>query len=392
MNRLVIFRNLLNDKRIKLLTELAATSDDKLFEQKYYELCSLVIKNEDIPFPDQITALVLSDENAFSIAAEKGEDISNLLEKAVLNDIDILREILSLDFKALSDRAGDSRLLLCSGTYSETTNALITRTNEEILEMLYESYNRDGCGVYRLYDAFTINEDLEPVPVLPCKPMELGFLYGYEGQKADITGNTERLVSGLPAHNILLFGDSGTGKSTMVKAMLPLFRTRRLRLVEVDKDKLHALPSLIASLSARGLFFIVFIDDLSFEHNDEEYKFLKTIIQGGLYENMTNVRFYVTSNRRNIVKQNMQARENEVNVNDFLNETVSLTDRFGLKIYFDKPTKVEFLEIVRFLAELSDISFSEETEKAALKFAFFNGGYNGRSARQFIDSIITTPR
>ncbi len=387
MKRLVIYRNILSDPRIKLLIKLLDPDSFKQSEEIYYELCSITINNQGIDLKSQIIDIILSDENAFSLAAERGENITPILRSAVMNDINIIKEIISLDFLTLSKNAGDSHNMLVSETINDVSSIVRDESPSNIFKLLYEYYNKSGCGLFRQYKAFTINENLKITPVLPFKPLNLTDLYGYEDQKNDIIKNTARLVNRLPAHNILLFGDSGTGKSTTVKAMLPLFQEQKLRLIEVDKDKLHVLPGLLTELSKRGLFFIIFIDDLSFEHDDEEFKFLKTVIQGGLYEGTGNIRFYVTSNRRNIVKQNMQARENEVNVNDFLNETVSLTDRFGMKIYFDKPSKSEFLEMVTFLARASDIEYSDEVEKAALKFAFFNGGYNGRSARQFVDSI-----
>lgn len=389
MKRLVIYRKILEDTRINLLMQLVGNQNPEQIEHIYYELCSLTVNNHGISLKKQIADLILTDENVFARAAEKGEKISDQVRKAVLNDINIFKELFSMNFSSISKIAGDPHTLLDDGLSDNMVNVLTNSSPSEILDMLYDMYNKEGCGIFRQYHAFAVNENLQITPVLSFRPLELSDLYGYEDQKNDIKNNTKRLVSGLPAHNILLFGDSGTGKSTTVKAMLPLFHNQKLRLIEVDKDKLHALQGLVSSLSERGLFFIIFIDDLSFEHDDEEYKFLKTVIQGGLYEGTGNIRFYVTSNRRNIVKQNMQARENEVNVNDFLNETVSLTDRFGMKIYFDKPTKTEFLEIVRFLAGAYHMEYTDETEKAALKFAFFNGGYNGRSARQFMDSITT---
>ena len=390
MYRLIVYRKILTDERIQLLSRLTDCPDSLTFKANYYTLCSATVNNLSMSLADQILDLMLSDENVFTLCAEKDEPVSSNLRKAVLHDISVFKDICTMDFSVMSQKAGDTGNILKQNSTGTLVDLFISNSPEFIFDFLYTHYRRNGCGIFHNNYAFNIGETLEIEFVKAFNPLTLDALYGYEDQKKDIISNTERLINGLPAHHVLLFGDSGTGKSTVVKAMLPLFGDRKLRLIEVDKDKLHTLPALLTSLSERGLYFIVFIDDLSFEHDDGEYKFLKSVIQGSLYEIASNVRFYITSNRRNIVKQNMQARENEVNVNDYLNETVSMTDRFGLKVYFDKPTKSEYINMVRFIADYSNIPFDDETGKDALKFAFFNGGFNGRSARQFIDSITVT--
>lgn len=389
MHRLIVYRNIINDPRAELLMRLIENKNPGEFTKNYFRLCSEALNNDDVSPIEQILRLILSDENVFSICAEKGRNVSKTLKNAVLNDIRIFSDLCSIDLSGLSKKADDEFKMLGLEDKEPLRDLFISGDINEIFNYLYEYYNKNGCGVFRDNYAFTVDENLKMQPVSPFNPLGLDELFGYESQKNDITLNTERFINGLPAHNVLLFGDSGTGKSTAVKAMLPLFKDMKLRLIEVEKDKLHSLPELLTMLSGRGLYFIIFIDDLSFEHDDEEYKFLKSVIQGGLYEIARNVRFYVTSNRRNIVKQDMQARANEVNVNDFLNETISLTDRFGLKIYFDRPTKNEYIKIVKHIANRSDIHFTDETTQEAIQFAFFNGGFNGRSARQYIDSITT---
>jgi len=389
MKRLVIYRSILKDTRADYLNRLTACSDKTQFSELYFKLCSICVNNEDKPLIEQILDLVYADENIFSLSCERRESISPGLREAVLNDLQIFKELCRLDFCALAEKAGDTRCLLANGSQSARLHEFLTLDIDSLFLHMQEHYRNSGCGIFHDNKAFLLGEVSKLIPVPWTSFTELNALYDVDTQKRDIVNNTKRLVSGLPAQNILLYGDSGTGKSTMVKAMLPEFPNEKLCLIEVDKDKLRCLPKLLASLSERGMYFIIFIDDLSFEYNDEEYKILKTVMQGGLYESLYNIRFYVTSNRRNIVKQDMKARENEVNVHDFLNETISLTDRFGLKIYFESPVKKEYIEIVKFISSKAGLTVNDEMIEASVRFAFYNGGFNGRSARQFVDSIIT---
>ncbi len=205
-----------------------------------------------------------------------------------------------------------------------------------------------------------------------------------------IIENTSKFISGQYALNALLVGDSGTGKSTAVKALIPMFKHKKLRLIEIEKENLSHISKLIDVLKNRGMYFIIFIDDLSFESNDSSYKYLKSAVEGSIYEQPSNILFYVTSNRKHLIKENMVERQNEVHLRDAINEQTSLADRFGLTILYSEPNQNEYCEIVLGLAEKYKVKYesNEQLLADAKKYAMQNGGRTGRTAVQFVKTYI----
>ncbi|MDF2617132.1 MAG: ATP-binding protein [Sedimentibacter sp.] len=238
--------------------------------------------------------------------------------------------------------------------------------------------------------AFSINDEGKIVTVDNFKPVAMENIYGYESQKNKIINNTEKFIQGKFALNALLVGDSGTGKSTGVKALIPMFGNSKLRLLEVDKKNLHYITKIIDILKNRGMYFIIFIDDLSFESNENTYKYLKSAVEGSIYEQPSNILFYVTSNRKHLIKESMVDRQNEVHLRDAINEQTSLADRFGLTILYSEPNQNEFFEIVIGLAEKYQVKYSSKEQLLAdsKKFAMQNGGRTGRTAVQFVKTYI----
>jgi predicted AAA+ superfamily ATPase len=218
-------------------------------------------------------------------------------------------------------------------------------------------------------------------------------LIGYDRQKDALIENTERLLRGLPASNVLLYGDSGTGKSSSVKALLNRYRGQGLKLIAVPKERIDDMGEILAHIAGRGLKFIVFIDDLSFEENDGSYKPFKSIIEGSVNGRQDNAMICVTSNRRNIVKEVWKDREgleaDDVHLRDNLQEKRSLADRFGLTLVFAAPDKASYLEIVSALADQAGLSVDQKTLlSGALTWGIRHGGRSGRTARQYIDHLI----
>ena len=218
--------------------------------------------------------------------------------------------------------------------------------------------------------------------------MHLDQLIGYEIQKQKIIENTENFVQGKEANNCLLFGDAGTGKSTSVKAILNQYYDQGLRMIEVYKHQFQDLSAVLAQVKNRNYKFIIFMDDLSFEEFEIEYKYLKAVIEGGLERKPDNVLIYATSNRRHLIKESFQDKaqlSDELHVNDTVQEKLSLVARFGVTIYFGKPDKKEFQKIVRGLAEEAHLSVEEDVLFAeANKWELSHGGLSGRTAKQFI--------
>jgi uncharacterized protein len=388
MEKLMVYRNILKDPLVILLQDLMNENNETGFEEKYYALCSKIIEKGQTSILDYIFKIIEHDENIFSRNLEKNNHIEKSVKKAVMHDIKILKSISAIDFDALSKKAGDDFGFLNGKSRHPLTDIVKNSGEQKIYDYLHQTYKENGCGKYRDYLAFTVDKHKKLVPVKKFSPVTMDMISGYESQKQQLIDNTSRFVSGKHALNGLLYGDRGTGKSTAVKSLIPMFFSQKLRLVEIEKDKLSLIPDIVEMLADRGLYFIIFIDDLSFDSNESDYKFLKSAIQGSIYEKPDNILFYVTSNRRNLVKENMAERENEVYMSDHLNEVASLSDRFGLKLFYHKPTKDEFIDIVRHLAQKENVDDIDSMIDEAIMFAMYSGGLNGRSARQFIDTKL----
>ena len=224
--------------------------------------------------------------------------------------------------------------------------------------------------------------------------MRLAGLISYEREREPLILNTERFLAGLPAHHALLYGPPGTGKSSTVKAVLNEYADEGLRLVEVKKEDLGALASVLGILRGRGPRFVLFVDDLSFEEHEVEYKALKALLEGSVEEPPENVRVYATSNRRNLIRETFSDREDgdDVHAHDTMQEKLSLAARFGLRLTFPSPNQTRYLEIVAGLAKDRGLEIPEETlRERALLWDRWHAGRSGRTARQFVDELQETP-
>jgi uncharacterized protein len=221
-------------------------------------------------------------------------------------------------------------------------------------------------------------------------PVRLEGLIGYEMEREPLLKNTERLLIGLPAHHALLYGLPGTGKSSTVKAVFNEYVYKGLRLVELAKEDLKELPQVLEALRGRGLRFILFVDDLSFEEHEVEYKFLKALLEGSVEEPPENVRLYATSNRRNLIRERFSERDevDDVHARDTMQEKLSLAARFGLRITFPAPDQKRYLKIVLGLVRKRRIEIPEaELRERALLWEHWHAGRTGRTARQFVDEL-----
>ena len=252
-----------------------------------------------------------------------------------------------------------------------------------------DNIERYGYGIYAKYYMFIV-KDSRIVPVKYPDEVKLSQLIGYEKQRQLVIDNTLALINGKPASNVLLSGDAGTGKSSSVKAIANEFRDKGLRIIEIRKDQLREIPEIIDGLSKNPLKFILFIDDLSFAKDDDNFGALKAILEGSVSARANNIVIYATSNRRHLVKESFADRDgDDVHRNDTVQELISLSERFGLRITFSKPNKYEYLEIVKGLAKLNSLDMSEEElEKEAERFAVGRSGRSARAAKQFIDKMI----
>lgn len=253
-------------------------------------------------------------------------------------------------------------------------------------ETLRDSYLQNGAGLFARYRAFIWEEGaLLPVPDPDCAQPILGF----EVQREQVLKNTRALVEGRQVNNVLLYGESGTGKSLTVKSLLAVPEFRDLRLIEVDKDRLSDLPRLIRLLTGRRQKFILFIDDLTFDKDDRTYSALKTILEGGLEKRPANVAVYATSNRRHLVRQTFSDRAgDEVDLSETIQEKTSLAERFGVRIPYLSMTRAEFMDMVEKMAELCGVTMEREQLRAeASRWELRHPGRTPRTARQFITSL-----
>lgn len=248
-----------------------------------------------------------------------------------------------------------------------------------------------GFGVYAKYHMFRVDEQDQIVPVLHPDRTQLSQLVDYQRERNIILGNTSALLAGKPAANILLTGDAGTGKSSTVKAVVNELWCDGLRLIEIRKDQLRAIPKLLDELSDNPLKFVLFIDDLSFPKDDDDFGALKAVLEGSVTVKSPNMVIYATSNRRHIIKETFSDREgDDIHRNDTIQELISLSDRFGIHVSFSKPSRETYLRIVRHLAVENDLEIPEkDLDALAERFALERGGRSARLARQFVDGLLS---
>ena len=259
------------------------------------------------------------------------------------------------------------------------------------LDKLSAYYKENGCGMFARYKAF-IWRDGDIQPVEHPDRIDMDTFTGYERQRSQVVNNTLSFIQGKSCNNCLLYGDKGTGKSSTVKAIANEFRKDGLRIVEMPKDRLIDFPLLVDKIAALPLKFIIFIDDLSFQHQDQSYTTLKAVLEGGLAARPDNALIYATSNRRHLVKESISDRTHtvdDINVRDNMQESLSLSDRFGLAVCYTIPSKNDFLEIVYSLAEQRGVKMThEELALGAEQFALSRGGRSPRCARQYVESLF----
>ena len=359
-----------------------------------------------------LTFLLVNNENIFSEI--RGVTEGSLLSLA-RHDFAIFRELFACDFTELERmlQAGVFEEFLHYAR-TESTGKLFNRrirdricelsgqlanaeTLEAFTEYMVSFYKEFGVGKLGLHKAFRVahvGDDVQIEPITNIAHVKLEDLVGYELQKKKLIDNTEAFVEGRSANNCLLFGDAGTGKSSSIKAILNRYYDRGLRIIEVYKHQFQDLNEVIAQIKNRNYKFIIYMDDLSFEEFEIEYKYLKAVIEGGLEKKPDNILIYATSNRRHLIKESFRDNEElhgDLHSNDTIQEKLSLVSRFGVTIYFGSPDKKEFQQIVRTLAERNGIDMPEDQLLLeANKWELSHGGLSGRTAQQFVDYVVGT--
>ena len=363
-----------------------------------------------------LTYLLITDENPFSFTAEKAERRNGTVNRFALNDFEVFKKLFDFDFSkiestldincfsVLSDyNAIPKREQMYNKNVSEKVQALSEKIEassnpEEIFEAVVGFYHDYGVGMFGLNKAFRLaykNETMYLAPINNMNKVSLDDLIGYERQKETLVANTEAFVEGRAANNVLLYGDSGTGKSTSIKAIVNRFYDRGLRMIEIYKHQFKDLSAIISQIKNRNYRFIIYMDDLSFEDYEIEYKYLKAIIEGGVETKPDNVLIYATSNRRHLIKETFNDKndvqtQQDVHRSETVEEKLSLVHRFGLTIGYFKPSKLEFEGIVLEISRRHpEITLSDdEIIASAHAWQMRNGGISCRTAQQFVDHLI----
>ncbi len=426
VNELMLYRHMEQEKILHDIAFLAANYNSDFYNKEDLrgllfdcanEILELAVSHglEGNLWHDYLTFLLASDENAYSTSCEIVGEISGSINRAALHDFAIFKELFDYDFSGLEkELQSDCMSMLQDFTASNGHGSVFNKRirdricelsiglsdagdTEEFRKILTQFYKEFGVGKFGLHKAFRVEHEAEGaqiVPITKTAHVHLDDLVGYETAKNKLIENTEAFVNGRKANNCLLYGDAGTGKSTSIKAVLNQYYDRGLRMIEVYKHQFQDLNDIIAQVKNRNYKFIIYMDDLSFEEFETEYKYLKAVIEGGLERKPENILIYATSNRRHLVRETFRDkadRDEELHTNDTVQEKLSLAARFGVSIYFGKPDKKQFQEIVRQLAARSELPVTEEELLLeANKWELSHGGMSGRTARQFVYYLLGT--
>lgn len=356
-----------------------------------------------------LTYIVCNDENAYSLSCEVKDPGEDSLSETAKLDFEKLIALFAEDFSFIKDEedkkayeltvnfaCSNSHLHMLSHRVRDEITALCeaidkAKDSSEVEKLIRGFYAHFGVGKIGLHRAFRMN-DSEIVPITNVSHVDFDELIGLDIQKKTLMENTEAFLEGKPANNVLLYGDAGTGKSTSIKAMMNRYYEQGLRVVEIYKHQFKNLNDLIAQIKNRRYKFVIVMDDLSFEEQETEYKYLKAVIEGGLEKKPDNVLIYATSNRRHLVKETFKDKgavlDDDIHKNDTVQEKLSLAYRFGVQIYFPSPEKKEFEQIVIELGNRAGLNLSDQELLAkANAWELRGSGRSGRSARQLIDNL-----
>lgn len=353
-----------------------------------------------------LTFELVYNENAFSKACEITGAVTGSIRDFAIADMDIFKQLYQYDFSKIGSLLGTEYTSSLLNYASSSGTATLARLNElslllgtalhaqEFYQIITDFYGQFGVGKFGLYKAFRIKSSpsgAEIIPVFNTENVLLEDLVGYEFQKEQLIKNTEAFVSGHRSNNVLLYGDSGTGKSSSIKAILNRYYPRGLRIIEIFKHQLMDLSAIITQIKDRNYKFILYMDDLSFEDYETEYKYLKAIIEGGLEKKPENVLIYATSNRRHLIREkwtDKDDQDDDLHRGETIQEKLSLAARFGLTILYGSPSRREYEHIVKVLAQKYGIVMSEEElTLEANRWEIRHGGLSGRTAQHFINYL-----
>ena len=377
-----VFRALLQDPVISRLHKLLLSQPGMDAVSAYGDFAASLYDSGFAALSAYIADVVGDNENPYIRAIGRGIDPGKAMEETAMRELETLQQLSELTPEQLSKITQWEGVLPgyqlqqvdIPGSYKDRC----------------ANIGRYGYGSYARHKMFYVNQDNKIVPVHNPDTTRLSDLIDYEREQKIIMDNTVALLEGRPAANILLTGDAGTGKSSTVKAVVNELHSRGLRILEVRKEQLHAIPGVLDELAGNPLKFILFIDDLSFGKDDGDFSVLKAILEGSVSAKASNIVIYATSNRRHLVKESFSDRDgDDVHRSDTMQEIISLSERFGIQVTFCKPAKATYLDIVQHLAKQKGLTLNEKTlELRAEQFALSRGGRSARAARQLVDQLV----
>lgn len=380
----VIFRNILKTKVIKkLLKFLNCKTKENIDNIKqidlYSEFLSELFKSDN-NLADFILSQIFLDDNIYISKCILKQEINNNLKKTFKNELNFFKYISSFDFYSIFNKE-----------YSKNIAELEIKEIDfyKIYSEHIKNIDKKGYGIFYNNNMFVLDDRKNIIAVKNKDNQDIKKLYGYEIERNKVLSNTKILIEGKKANNILLYGDAGTGKSSTVKAVANFFKDEGLRLIEIKKNQLHFITDIIEKLSCSPLKFIIFIDDLTFSSNDDTFSYLKAILEGGVNSFPNNIAVYVTSNYRHLIKENFTDRTgDDIHIEDTIQQIMSLTNRFGMIITFQRPGRDLFKEIVLSYAKENNIKTDkEELIKQAEAYAIRSAGRSPRVAKQFIELL-----
>ena len=380
---IAVFRNVTQDKTINDLWKLIGSDHDNDTDiVNDYAWFISRLYNENINLSEYILKKVLEDENFYIEGKAAGKEFDPLIEETVENELKIFQKLSRITPEDIADEID------YDGFLPEWKTSKIDFVKE--YKSRIDNIERYGYGKFAQNRMFILRKG-EITPVKHPDPQRLSDLYGYEMERQTVINNTLALLKGKPAQNVLLYGDAGTGKSSTVKAVVNEFADKGLRLIEITKEQLRDIPDIIESISSNPLKFIIFIDDLSFVAGEDCFGALKATLEGSVSARTGNTAIYATSNRRHLVKESFSDRngDDDVHRNDTLQETLSLSARFGLRVNFSRPDKKAYVTIATELARSKGITLSDdELALKAEQFAISSGnGRSARTAKQFVAGL-----
>lgn len=427
VSKLIMYGNMDKESILMKMADIFRKFDNKeeadevLIQEIYTQIKRILIVATDYGFDknlwhNYLTFILITNENPFSITCEKIGANDGSVNEFAKNDFTVFRNLFNFDFSEIENALGINCFSLISNYKSIVKKELMYNKNvsekvqalseklenakdeQEFFDGVTQFYKDYGVGMFGLNKAFRIssNENTGVVfhPINNMDKVMLDDLIGYEIQKQKLIDNTEAFVQGRKANNTLLYGDSGTGKSTSIKAIVNQYYDQGLRMIEIYKHQFKDLSTVISMIKNRNYKFIIYMDDLSFEEFEIEYKFLKAVIEGGVETKPENILIYATSNRRHLIKETWNDRNdlesnNGLHRSDTIEEKLSLVNRFGCQISYSKPSQKEFFDIVIGLARKNNVKMTDEELMAeANKWELSHGGISGRTAQQFINYCL----